>query len=165
MLEKFRDYIVRVAKWLEDVSEFARTFEQGTRYDLPKEVIGEQEIQIHYQLENEGSYTHFKDPAGIHSFRTHHLELGDDQIGWHLTGQREGYAEFRGYEETTWKGKKSLRGRLTNHERTQNLGVIIKNGRVQRVESQEEKEAQEELVTTLWASVLDRVNKGILDKS
>jgi len=98
-------------------------------------------LNLNYKISSDDPWVNFDCmDDGRFSFQTHSLELGSDEACyWHLAGQRGDEAEFEGFTSyLSPKRRGSLRGYLSSKKDHHELGISARNGRVNKVLTQEQ---------------------------
>ena len=98
-------------------------------------------IDLEYEVKSAQPWVYFQCPSddGL-SFRVHDLELGEKEaLFWHMFAQNDGKAMFEGFINPLYfLGLKTIRGYIINHDLYHKIGIIARNGRVQKIKTHEE---------------------------
>lgn len=101
------------------------------------------EINCHYNLISKQPWIFFQNPYDEKlSFKIHDLEFKKEQYAfeWHASAQREGSAIFEGFVNRFYNhGIGNLRGFVKCKENSMGLGVIVKNQRVKKMLTQNDR--------------------------
>jgi len=109
--------------------------------DFEHQGIMSRKLDLEYKATSKQPWLYFTHPTDERlSFRIHELEFGtEDAIHWNTRAQKQGVIEFSGFVHNFFNwGIGTLRGYLKSSEPYYRTGLIIKNGRIQRVVSQEQ---------------------------
>lgn len=109
--------------------------------DFEHQGIMSRKVDLEYEATSKQPWLYFTHPSDERlSFRVHELEFGaTDAIYWNTRAQKEGVIEFSGFAHKFFNwGIGTLRGYLKSSEPFYRTGLIVKDGRMQRVVSQEQ---------------------------
>ncbi len=98
-------------------------------------------VSLDYDLRNQQPWIYFDCQSDSNlSFRAHNLELGlDEAIFWGMAAQESEEAKFEGFiNPLHFFGRKTIRGYMSIPKKFRKIGLIVKNGRVQRVKTWDE---------------------------